>query len=53
MLSWERWDGNEQRRWERWEGSVLGRWEGCDGSKVGGKGEKVYKKCKQGFTAGI
>ena len=43
MLSWERWDGNEQRRWERWEGSVLGRWEGCDGSKVGGKGEKVGK----------
>ena len=43
MLSWERWDGNEQRRWERWEGSVLGRWKGCDGSKVGGKGEKVGK----------
>ena len=43
MLSWERWDGNEQRRWERWEGGVLGRWEGCDGSKVGGKGEKVGK----------
>ena len=43
MLSWERWDGNEQRRWERWEGSVLGRWEGCDGNKVGGKGEKVGK----------
>ena len=43
MLSWERWDGNEQRRWERWEGSVLGRWEGCNGSKVGGKGEKVGK----------
>ena len=42
-MSWERWDGNEQRRWERWEGSVLGRWEGCDGSKVGGKGEKVGK----------
>ena len=43
MLSWERWDGNEQRRWERWEGSVLGRGEGWDGSKVGGKGEKVGK----------
>ena len=42
-MSWERWDGNEQRRWERWEGSVLGRWEGCNGSKVGGKGEKVGK----------